>query len=588
MRLTADSWDAYPARYEAKRRQAENRRQRRRDARKRKAAGRRPAAACDEAGQKHALLGELARERVASRGAAVAARLREGFQWPGGAVAGNPRYFLRAFVTPGLPSEAHPLLRLFVAQLPRACRLLTGDDKARVSGTDSKLLALDCPYVVTNGEMRGVLRVELDRDLTDAELRAGLAACAVPMPTLVVGYRDAAGRWLHPHLLWQLGNAVPFKGKGRRGPQGLWKATLAALTAALLPLGADPGGLSNALRVKNPLSPLWDCAVMAPQPYALNPDAGGLPALVPRLDLEGASTRLRAAAVAGADRPFSADHPDPEVIGQSNAAFRHLAGYARRRVALHRDHGAGSEAEFLAELAAEACRILPRGQRGERAARYLAATVSAWTWAHHRMMPPTPSRLTPAEVRGRQVAGQAKGAATRRAETLDAIVAAVRRLASAGQQPTQAAVAVAAGRSVRTVRERWAEVQARLAEPAVQFPPIDKKGFASRARVRAIPEVHGAPEPAGPPLGPAPAQTPCGPSGMAGSAVAIVRLEPPGRRRVPENRSPASGDAQRRPGDRGQAAPGGSARDLLGQLPAFPPAPDAHRGAVTCNGRCHV
>ena len=149
MRLTADSWDAYPARYEAKRRQAENRRQRRRDARKRKAAGRRPAAACDEAGQKHALLGELARERVASRGAAVAARLREGFQWPGGAVAGNPRYFLRAFVTPGLPSEAHPLLRLFVAQLPRACRLLTGDDKARVSGTDSKLLALDCPYVYT-------------------------------------------------------------------------------------------------------------------------------------------------------------------------------------------------------------------------------------------------------------------------------------------------------------------------------------------------------------------------------------------------------------------------------------------------------
>ena len=102
---------------------------------------------------------DFAIDRARSRHAAVAMRLEKGFRWLGGAIGGNPLYARRQ-VHPGLVSDDAAILKLFVTKVPRAASLPTGDTKRLVDGTDSKLLALDCPYVVVNGHMRGVLRVE--------------------------------------------------------------------------------------------------------------------------------------------------------------------------------------------------------------------------------------------------------------------------------------------------------------------------------------------------------------------------------------------------------------------------------------------
>jgi hypothetical protein len=438
-------------------------------------------------------------------------------------VAGNGRYYLAPFVYRGLVSDEHDILKLFVAKVPRARGLLTGDDKGKVSRADSKLHALDSAYVTVNALMRGVLCVDVDQDFTVAELVAGLTRCGVPLPNIVVGHRDAAGRFLRPHLIWLLENSVTCTGKGRHAPRSLLSLVLKGLTAALLPLGADPG-MTNTGKVKNPVSPLWSRVVLAERPYALLPGPGGAPALAPHLDLDTAHARLRAAT--GQARAFTPDHPDPEVLARSNGPFRHVQGFAFRHVAQHRDHGAGSYAEFLAEVSAEALRIFPAGSASERAACGLADNVAAWTWKKYRTRPAKPR--TPEEVRARLVAGQAKGAASRRCTTLAAVAEAIQTLTAAGLRVTQVAVAAASRKARDTVRQHWAAALAAAAECTIHSPPIAKKGASScRAAERpasAVPEVHGLPTPAAPPLGAAPAEPAGGLSGTAGAALSARPL----------------------------------------------------------------
>ena len=396
------------------------------------------------------LFAERRQERRAMQRALVRQRMEEGFCWPGGPVGGNPDYVRAQFVYPGLVSERHPLYQLFVASTPRAARLRTGDTKAVVDRVGQKLLALDSAYVDASKSLRRVLRVEVDRGFAGgvAELAVAIAACGVSLPNFVVGHVDGAGRLLNPHLLWLIGDSVVFTHKGRTAPQALWKAVLRGLTAGLLPVGADPGGIANPLRVKNPLSPLWHSRVLAEEPYTLAPDtragAPGLMALTPGLDLNGASAVLQDAATARRGRLSVADHPDPAVVSQSNTVFRHLSGMARDRIAWYRDQGNGTQDAFLQELLAEMERIVPGGHSAERQAVATAKSVARWTWDHFR---PRTRCSTPEERHTRQATGQAKGAATRRDATLCVLVEATWKLDRGRQAPTQVAVAAAAGRT---------------------------------------------------------------------------------------------------------------------------------------------
>ena len=105
-----------------------------------------------------AYFADQARDRAKSKKSLVELRLGRGFVWHGGPVGGRAEYLRPAFTYPGLVSAEDPVLKLFVTKIRRAHALLTGDHKAEATGTDSKVLALDCAYVETSKEMRGAGR----------------------------------------------------------------------------------------------------------------------------------------------------------------------------------------------------------------------------------------------------------------------------------------------------------------------------------------------------------------------------------------------------------------------------------------------
>lgn len=86
--------------------------------------------------------------------ACIDLRWSMGFRWDGGLVGGDPGYRREPMTFRGLVSDNHALLKLFVAKVPRAHRLMSDDTKAQADGTDSKVLALASTYVEANKGFR--------------------------------------------------------------------------------------------------------------------------------------------------------------------------------------------------------------------------------------------------------------------------------------------------------------------------------------------------------------------------------------------------------------------------------------------------
>ncbi|WP_338928180.1 hypothetical protein WDZ11_00215 (plasmid) [Roseomonas mucosa] len=486
-----------------------------RKARKEKAKTRRSAPTGNELA-----MADLRRARILSRDALIDIRIERGFRWEGGAVVPGSDYHRPAFTFRGLVSDQHPLLQMFVAKLRRAKNLRIGDDKTQSYTSDSKLLALDAPYVEGNKAVCGILRVEVDAVVTVADIRAACAASGAREPNLVVGWLDAQGRYHRPHLLWLLEKSVPLDpkapGKVARGTKkptrfrSLFRGVVRGLVNAMLPLGADPGGILNCHRHKNAVSPLWDRAVLAEQPYDLAELA------------ETVDTRMRmkalherAAELRGATQPVS-DHPDPAVAAASNALFRQLAAWARVEVARVRAAG-GEELEFASLVTQEACRAAAATtgdtRKSETVALATAAQVAWWTW--HVYQPAAPRvELSAEQVVQRRQEGGRIAAGRRRAKTEDVLVAAAVRLHQMGVKVTQAAVLAAAKdegvRGEKTIRRHWALVTAALAEagPVIR-PAAVKKGASigneSEKATETCPAEAGHTTPAASPIALAPA-----------------------------------------------------------------------------------
>ncbi|MFL5283051.1 MAG: replication initiation protein [Rhodopila sp.] len=287
-------------------------------------------------------------QEKATRKAAHRERLRHGFFWPGGAVGGNERYQREPFWYPGLVSDRHPMLLFFASKVPKGKTLVCGDGKAVVSRAPhrSKLLGCDMAYVVGNQSVRGFLRVEMDRRLSVADVKEACRAAGIPLPNIAVGHADASGALLNPHLLWLLEHSVTFTDRGRRRFTSLFKAVLRGLTAALMPYGADPGGYSNAMRVKSPLSPPWQSDVLAEVPYSLATLKGCV-------DL---SAKLPGAA--GTD-PVPQDHPDAAIAAGSNMLFNRLRAWAYEQVVMVRDAQGRDQESFEEMVAAKAEELAP-------------------------------------------------------------------------------------------------------------------------------------------------------------------------------------------------------------------------------------
>ena len=189
--LIGDWQDWFPLHYAAMSQKNSERRRRRREA----ATARRAQANAAPPTSDQLAFREIAIDRARSRCAAVANRLEKGFRWLGGTIGGNPLYARPAAVHPGLVSDDVAILKLFVTKVPRAAGLQSGHTKRLVDGTDSKLLALDCAYVVVNGRMRGVLRVEVDAILASWQaIPTACQAAGMHPPNVAVGYVDALGR----------------------------------------------------------------------------------------------------------------------------------------------------------------------------------------------------------------------------------------------------------------------------------------------------------------------------------------------------------------------------------------------------------
>lgn len=201
-------------------------------------------------------------QQALTRRELVHRRLAVGFECVGITIAGRER---APFREEGLRSTHQHVLRRFVQLTPRAKRLLVGRDKESVWHPDSKLLGLDEPYVTLNSVMRGAWRVDLDRDFASWEyLKWELEQLPLPcLPHAVVAYEcPKTGRIERPHLWYVLpyGSEVwwsPNDPRCRKPIMRLWRGVLAGVCKVLMALGADPGGLANPLKGKNPLSPYW-------------------------------------------------------------------------------------------------------------------------------------------------------------------------------------------------------------------------------------------------------------------------------------------------------------------------------------------
>ena len=391
----------------------------------------------------------------------VKQRIEVGFEWFGGEIAGR---HWPAFREEGLRSDSQHIFQRIVQLTRRKKHLLVGSDKGRVWKPDSKLLGLDAPYVSLNDVMRGGFRIDLDKTFASwGDLLAQLEQLALPcLPHAVVAYEcPRTGAIQNPHLWYLLpyGSAVwwaPDDPRCRKDIMRFFEGVIAGLCKTLLPLGADPGGLCNPLKGKNPLSPFWTVKIWNDNVFprlsewALHVDT--------RTNLS-VMARESAAAVSGLRKK------------QSNIVFATCQTWAFDELRrMHRsedpDYLAGLEdraqlAVFLFD------RLRPRTTASfERPRQALAvldkvAEYAAAHWDPARLKAKDRDRGACADevaglsLRERQKIGAQYAASKQAARSLEATINAVLALQAEGLPTTKVAVAKRASLSRSTVVRHW-------------------------------------------------------------------------------------------------------------------------------------
>jgi hypothetical protein len=425
---------------------------------------------------------KAAMAQARARRAANRERLLHGFRWPGGYV--NGKAFL-PFTSRRLRSDLHPILRLFVARLPRAGRgLRSGTDKTAPWGHQGKLVQLDQPYVTFAPAMRGTIRIDLDRNFPSwAVLSQAIVAAGLPLPNFVVGHVAADGGVEHPHAYWLLAEAVCWTDNGRPGPQRLLRAIERGMVAVLRTAGADPGGLHNPLSGKNPLSELWTCQILAAAPFNLRNGPKATPGLIALTDhVQPVFGR------AGHTAPAADGFDAASMLQQSNGLFRVLRRHVFATVAQYHAQGRdqGGLTAFVAATLAYARSLAPLCQIGGATLERRAQRAAEFAWSRFdgcSAQPPNRGRCQAAcqgkSLSERQRIGALDVAARKRDATIDRLVAAHRRLVARGSVPvdvlpTNAILAAEAGVAVRTLQKHRAAVLAAL-QPGDERRCLDKR-----------------------------------------------------------------------------------------------------------------
>lgn len=183
---------------------------------------------------------------------------QQGFEWFGG--EDEDGHFVPAFTEIGRRTAlagAH-LIRRIVAYTER--KPMSGTGKGAVTRQLRKEAALIDSYVVLSSRVRGVIRVDNEqvwKSWTDVYswLRYLYAEGIIPcLPHLAVCKRSVDGQIRRPHflILLPVGDEVRGDRRCKGGARGLMRAVENGWIRAL---GGDPGGASNARKIKSPTSP---------------------------------------------------------------------------------------------------------------------------------------------------------------------------------------------------------------------------------------------------------------------------------------------------------------------------------------------
>lgn len=212
---------------------------------------------------------EIRKNKAKTRREAEKARLTYGFRWNGAELLGG-KYRITPFVYQGLRSKEHFWMAHFLSLTPslRSGNYRSGNSKDLVGGDecDSKLLGLDDGWIDINKELIGLLKQDIDATFSSWDhLRQEILDRNLPLPHIAVAHVDDAGRVHNPHLAWFLpkNQGIRTDVQAFLPPQKLYKAVQRGICNEMLSMGADPGGLINFGRMKNPLSPLWKVCVMS-------------------------------------------------------------------------------------------------------------------------------------------------------------------------------------------------------------------------------------------------------------------------------------------------------------------------------------
>lgn len=223
-------------------------------------------------------------DRMIEDKACAVDRSENGFSWVGGIIGGH---FRAPYQVRGLKSSADPILLLFASKINRGrigpsrkknsnvvSPITASNDKTETYAHSKKIIALDYSHIDSNKLMRGLIRVDIDKNFKSiSELKSLILAAGCPLPNLVVGRTMKSGDLERPHLYYILRDSVCWTEKGRRAPKALFRAVQDAIHERLQKHGADFCALSNSLRGKNPLSEHWDTSITEYEPYTLGGDS---------------------------------------------------------------------------------------------------------------------------------------------------------------------------------------------------------------------------------------------------------------------------------------------------------------------------
>jgi hypothetical protein len=253
----------------------------------------------------------------------------------------------------------------------------------------------------------------------------------------------------------------------RKDIMSLWRGVLAGITKEFLPLGADPGALSNPVRIKNPMSPFWDIQVWNEQTF---PDLSEWASWVDTSTSRDAMIRESAEKLSRLDKTAS------------NALFTTLQ---RRAIEVLREMRTSNDPIYVETISsgnrdrlAEALfdRLVPEAiSMASHPKQAMAILYRVTPFAATRWDPVRASRderkdrgACAAEVEGldlheRHAVGGRYGAAERARKSVLAIREAIHTLRAEGRKISKSEISRRTGLSRPTIHAHWDEVISSIA-----------------------------------------------------------------------------------------------------------------------------